>query len=207
MAANKLFIITGASGTGKTSLLKQVLTSLSSFSMLVSHTTRPPRKNEEHNRDYHFVQPEAFNQMLKRKDFIEHANIFGYYYGTAHRELEEKLARGNKVIFEIDWQGAQQIKRSISNTFSIFILPPSLAILRERLEKRDQNSPSNIALRLEMACEEIDHYHEFDALIVNDDFDRACKKLKALLLEQVIDPAEQALAKKTLQTLLKIKTT
>ncbi len=202
MTPGQLFIVAAPSGTGKTSLLKKALGELTHFSVSVSHTTRPRRAGEEHSRDYHFVRPEKFERMLKRGDFLEHARVFGHYYGTSRVEVEEKLVRGENMVLEIDWQGARQVRRSAPGTFSIFILPPSMATLRERLEKRDQDSPETIAHRLDTAHEEIRRHGEFDAVIVNHDFDRACEELKRLLSGLPPDPSEQALAEQTARALL-----
>lgn len=201
MAAGKLFIVSAPSGAGKTSLLKQALGRLGGFSVAVSHTTRPPRKDEEHSRDYHFIRTEEFERMLESGDFLEHAWVFGYRYGTSRGEVEERRARGENVVLEIDCQGAQQVRGRISDAFSIFILPPSLAALRRRLERRDQDSPETIKHRLDAAHREIRRHREFDTVIVNDDFDRACTALQRLLSGQAADLAEQARVEQALQVL------
>lgn len=200
--AGKLFIVSGASGTGKTSLLRSVLYGLKSFDTSTSHTTRPPRDNEINGMDYYFVSPEKFEEMIEGGHFLEYAKVFRHYYGTSRDEVKQKMAAGNSVVLEIDWQGAQQVKRNIPDAFAIFILPPSIAELKTRLEKRCLDSPGDIAYRLGMACEEIRHHKEFDALVVNDDFGGACATLKRLLLNEIIDPSESASAQKTLQILL-----
>ncbi len=202
MAAGKLFIVSAPSGAGKTSLLKKALARLGGFSVAVSHTTRPPRKDEEHSRDYHFIRTEEFERMLESGDFLEHAWVFGYRYGTSRSEVEEKCARGENVVLEIDCQGAQQIRDSLAGTFSIFILPPSMAALRERLQTRDQDSPETIEHRLDAAHREIRRHREFDAVIVNDDFDRACTALQRLLAGRPADPAEQARVEQALRVLV-----
>ena len=202
MAAGKLFVVSAPSGTGKTSLLKKALGKLERFSVSVSHTTRPPRDGEEHGRDYHFVRPEEFERTLEHGGFLEHAEVFGHHYGTSRAEVEGKLARGENVVLEIDWQGAQQVRLAMPGAFSIFILPPSMAALRERLEKRGKDSPDTIALRLDAAREEIRHHDEFDATIVNHEFDTACAELKRLLSGHPPSPSHEALAGQTLNALL-----
>ena len=195
----KLFIVAGASGVGKTSLLKQALTELPLFHVSISYTTRPPRDNERNGRDYHFVSVREFERMTAAGRFLEHAEVFRHRYGTARDETEEKIARGLSLVLEIDWQGAQQVKRRLAGTFSIFILPPSIAALETRLRRRCQDSPEDIAYRLGKAREEIRHHGEFDARIVNEDFDAACKALKRLLLNQPPSPAELASVEKALR--------
>ncbi len=202
MTLGKLFIVAAPSGAGKTSLLKKALAELERTSTSVSHTTRPPRAGEEHGSDYHFVRPEKFKQMLERGDFLEHAKVFGHHYGTSRIEVEKNRARGESVVLEIDCQGAQQVRRAVPGTFSVFILPPSMAALRERLEKRDQDSPATIAHRLAVAHEEIRRHGEFDAVIVNSDFETACAELKRLLSGLPPDPSQRALAGPTLRALL-----
>ena len=202
MAAGKLFIVSAPSGAGKTSLLKKALARLDGFSVAVSHTTRPPRASEGHGRDYHFIRPEEFNRMLESDDFLEHARVFGYHYGTSRDEVEKRRTRGENVVLEIDWQGAKQVRDKLADTFSIFILPPSMAALRERLQARDQDSPETIEHRLEVAHREVRRHHEFDAVMVNDDFDRACTALQRLLAGGRADPAEQARVEQTLRALL-----
>ncbi len=202
MATGKLFIVAAPSGGGKTSLLKKVLSELENFSVSVSYTTRPPRENETHTSDYHFISPEEFKRMIERDEFLEHAEVFGYHYGTSRGEIEKQLAQGHSLVLEIDWQGARQVRRTKPGTVSIFILPPSMAALRERLERRGQDSPETIAHRLDMAQEEIRHHREFDAVIVNDDFDRACGQLKRLLSGLPPDPSEKTPTDKTLSALL-----
>ena len=200
----KLFIVAAPSGAGKTSLLKKALSGMEHIGVSVSHTTRPPRAGERDGEDYHFVKREVFAHMIERGDFLEHAKVFGHDYGTARDEVDNKLARGESMVLEIDCQGAQQVRRNHADTFSIFILPPSMAALRERLEKRDTDSPETIQHRLDIAQQEIHRHKEFDALVVNDDFDTACTQLKRLLAG--LPAAGRASAKHTLHTLLAAKT-
>ena len=195
----KLFIVAGASGVGKTSLLKQVLAELPFFDVSVSYTTRPPRENERNGRDYHFVSAREFDRMANAGCFLEYAEVFRHRYGTARDEIGGKIAGGLSVVLEIDWQGAQQVKRSLPGAFSIFILPPSITALKIRLQRRRQDSPEDIMYRLSKAREEIRHYGEFDALVVNEDFDVACEALKRLLLNRASSPTELATVEKALQ--------
>ena len=202
MATGKVFIIAAPSGAGKTSLLKKVLDELDHVNVSVSHTTRSPREGEKYGKDYHFVHPEEFEQMLERGDFLEHAKVFGHLYGTSRIEVEKMLAHNESVALEIDWQGARQVRRIMPGVFSIFILPPSMAVLRKRLDKRGKDSPETIAHRLDMAQEEIRHHDEFDAILINDEFDIACAELKRLLSGEPSVPAQEALAKRALYALL-----
>ena len=202
--SGKLFVVAAPSGAGKTSLLKKVLAELDHFSISVSHTTRPPRESEEHSRDYHFIRQEEFEQRVERGDFLEHARVFGHYYGTSRDEVEKKLAQGENVVLEIDWQGARQVRSNKPDTFSIFILPPTMGSLRERLEARGQDSPEIIAHRLDMAHEEIRRHRDFDAVITNDAFDQACAALKHLLLGESLTTSEQARTERTLHALLEV---
>ena len=204
MTIGKLFIVSAPSGAGKTSLLKKTLHALDRFHIAVSHTTRPPRAGEEDGRDYHFVSRDKFGRMIERGGFLEHAEVFGHRYGTARAEVGGRLSRGENVVLEIDWQGAQQVRRGAPGAFSIFILPPSMDALQKRLEKRGQDSPETVARRLGAAREEVAHHDEFDARIVNENFDRTCGELQRLLSGGAADPAEEALARRTLRTLLEV---
>ncbi len=195
----KLFIVAGASGVGKTSLLKRVLADLPLFRVSVSYTTRPPRENEKHGRDYYFVSAQEFHRMKDAGRFLEHAEVFRHFYGTARDEVEKKIAEGISIVLEIDWQGAQQVKRNFASAFSIFILPPSIESLEARLQRRCQDSPEAIGYRLGKAREEIRHHGEFDARIVNEDFDTTCKALKRLLLNQPPTQTELALVETALR--------
>ncbi|MEF3076116.1 guanylate kinase [Methylobacter sp. Wu1] len=182
MNHGKLYIISAPSGAGKTSLVRQLIAELDSLTVSTSHTTRPMRPGEEHGRDYYFVPVADFQAMLERQAFLEHAQVFDNFYGTARQTVEENLSLGLDVILEIDWQGAQQIKKLLPDSLSIFILPPSTDILQQRLRSRGQDDEQIIARRMRDAVAEISHYDEFDYLVVNDVFEQALAELKSILI-------------------------
>jgi guanylate kinase len=182
MTNGKLYIISAPSGAGKTSLVKQLRTELDKLAVSVSHTTRPMRAGESIGVDYFFVSADEFKAMIDRHAFLEHAQVFDNFYGTAQKTVEDNLALGLDVILEIDWQGAQQVRRMLPDSESIFILPPSIAILRQRLQNRGQDDDSVIERRMRDAVTEMSHYPEFDYLIVNDDFSLALTQLKSIII-------------------------
>ena len=179
-----LYTISAPSGAGKTSLVKALIDATADIQVSVSHTTRPKRPGETDGVNYHFVDVDHFKAMLEENAFLEHARVFDNYYGTSARWVQDSLDRGTDVILEIDWQGAAQIRRLIPATVGVFILPPSLATLRQRLDNRGQDDDAIIARRLAEAREEMSHYVEADYLVVNDDFDTALKELQAIVLCQ-----------------------
>lgn len=179
-----LFIITAASGAGKTSLVKSVLETDKQVCLSVSHTTRQPRPGEENGVHYHFVEEEAFLAILLQGGFLESAHVHGARYGTSEAGVNDALAAGRDVILEIDWQGAQQIKKTYPSSISIFIVPPSLEVLAERLKNRAQDSDEVIAKRLASAREEMRHVVEFDYVTINDKFDDALQDLIAIIRTQ-----------------------
>ncbi len=176
-----LFIVSAPSGAGKTSLLKELVAADPLLSLSISHTTRPKRPGEEHGRDYHFVDQATFLQMMGEGAFLEHAQVFDNYYGTAESEVKNSLERGQDLVLEIDWQGARQVRRQMPGAISIFILPPSPEALLERLSARGQDSEAVIARRMREAKNEISHYAEYDYLVMNDDFSSALKGLAAIV--------------------------
>jgi len=194
-----LYLIAAPSGAGKTSLVKALLEKTQNIRVSVSHTTRPARPGEQNGINYHFVSKAEFQQMLSDKVFLEHAQVFDNYYGTSGKWVTEQLNTGIDVILEIDWQGAQQIRSIQPDTISIFILPPSLATLEQRLQDRGKDSQEVIAKRLRGAVEEMSHNTEFDYIVVNEDFDQALKDLQAIIHSQSLKQATQA---KKLQGLL-----
>ncbi len=181
MVNGNLYIVSAPSGAGKTSLVKALVESTQNILTSISHTTRPMRPGEVNGRDYHFVGKNKFLSMEKDGDFAEYAEVFGNYYATSSRWLNEQLSEGTDIILEIDWQGAQQVKKLFPDSISIFILPPSRKTLLERLHTRGQDSKEIIQRRTQEAITEMSHYHEFDYLIINDDFRTALLELKSII--------------------------
>lgn len=181
MIQGNLFIITAASGAGKTSLVKELLTKDSQVKLSVSHTTRKPREGEQNGVHYHFVDEGEFLQILNAGGFLESADVHGAKYGTAQSGVDTALQAGYDVILEIDWQGAAQVRNIYPQSISIFILPPSLETLSERLFGRGQDSVEVIAKRLVVAREEMSHVVEFDYVTINDKFDVALQDLLAII--------------------------
>jgi guanylate kinase len=173
----RLFVISAPSGAGKTSLVRALRERMPHLQVSTSHTTRPPRPNEEDGREYYFVSSKEFDRMVGKDAFLEHARVFDNQYGTALRQLKDKLADGHAVLLEIDWQGARQVRRALPECRTIFILPPSREALRDRLTGRGTDSPAVIERRLADAVTDMGHYGEFDYVIVNDDFPRAVDQL------------------------------
>lgn len=184
MNTGTLYIISAPSGAGKTSLVKQLAATLDNLTVSISHTTRQARPGEVDGQDYYFVSSGQFADMLNKRAFLEHAQVFDNFYGTAQKTVADNLAKGLDVILEIDWQGAQQIKTVFPESVAIFILPPSIEILRERLNNRGQDDEQTIARRMRDAVTEMRHHAEFDYLIVNDVFEQALLELKSILLAQ-----------------------
>ena len=184
MSQGNLYILSAPSGAGKSSLISALLASDSSTQKMVSvsHTTRAPRPGEVEGVHYYFVSKEEFESLIEQDLFLEYAKVFGgNYYGTSLPAIEENLAKGIDVFLDIDWQGAQQIRKKVSSVKSIFILPPSLPELERRLIGRGQDSEEIIAERMSKAISEISHYDEYDYVIVNDDFEKALKDLQSIL--------------------------
>lgn len=202
MTKGTLFIIAAPSGAGKTSLVKALAGRIADLRVSVSHTTRPMRSTEVDGVNYHFVDVAHFEQMLEDGIFLEHAEVFGNFYGTSQAWVEEQLAKGTDVLLEIDWQGARQVKRLMPESVFIFILPPSLQALRDRLDSRGQDSPHIISRRLAEAVNEISHYGESDFLVVNDDFDQALGDLLAIVRGSRLTIAHQQDAQQPLLTSL-----
>jgi guanylate kinase len=187
-----LFTVSAPSGAGKTSLVRAVIQTCANLQVSISHTTRAMRPGEQNGVNYHFVSPEHFLTMLDQAEFLEHAQVFNHYYGTSKTWVEQTLQQGTDVILEIDWQGAQQIRRLLPDTQSIFILPPSLQTLMDRLKSRGQDSEQVIATRTAEAKNEISHYVESDFLIVNQDFDLAVQEFKSIIVAQRLKLLKQA---------------
>ena len=182
MNKGKLYIISAPSGAGKTSLIKKLIPHMDELIVSVSHTTRPQRPGEIDTIDYFFTPVDTFKKMINQQAFLEYAQVFDNFYGTAQSLIEQSLKSGKDVILEIDWQGAEQIRRILPDTISIFILPPSTEVLRRRLKERGQDSEAVIDRRMQDAVNEIGHYAEYDYLIINDDFNTALTELKSIIL-------------------------
>lgn len=175
-----LYIVSAPSGAGKTSLVKALIDAQPSIRLSVSHTTRAMRPGEENGVNYHFVERAEFLGLIEHGDFLEHAEVFGNLYGTSQSTLQQTLDEGHDLILEIDWQGAEQVRRLMPQARSIFILPPSQQALRQRLTNRGQDSDEIIEGRMREAVSEMSHYVEYDFLIINDDFAHALEDLKAV---------------------------
>jgi guanylate kinase len=179
--SGNLIVVSAPSGGGKTSLVNALLAEDPELVLSISFTTRLPRPGEQDGREYHFVDPSKFEAMLERGEFLECAHVHGNRYGTSQRWIEDMRARGRDVVLEIDWQGAQQIRRTCSGTTTVFILPPSIDELERRLRSRAQDSDAVIRARLNNAKEEISHALEFDYVIINKTFDEARRDLAAVV--------------------------
>jgi guanylate kinase len=181
MKRGKLIVISAPSGAGKTSLVKQLLEEDPQLQLSISHTTRKMRPNEQQGREYHFLPRDEFEQLRDAGEFLEYACVFDNFYGTSRAFVERELAAGHDVLLEIDWQGAQQVRRAMPESVSIFILPPARRALAERLARRATDTPEVIARRLADAAADMSHYREFDYVVVNDDFQRAVEDLRRIV--------------------------
>ena len=180
-ASGCLFVLAAPSGGGKTSLVAALLEREPGIRLSISYTTRAPRPGEADGVHYHFIDEPRFLALKDKGELLEHAYVHGNWYATSATWLAAEVARGHDVLLEIDWQGAQQVRRLMPEAVHIFILPPSLVLLRERLEKRGQDSPEVIRRRLEAAQEEMRHCGDFDYVIMNQDFARAVDDLSAIV--------------------------
>lgn len=190
-----LFVVAAPSGAGKSSLVKALLELDSHVRPSVSHTTRAPRGQEKHGREYFFVSEPDFDTMVRADAFVEWAHVHQHRYGTSKKAIEERMAQGADVVLEIDYQGALQIKKIYANAISIFILPPSWEELRARLERRGEDSPEVIDLRLRNAAVEVAQVQQFDFVIINELFERALFDLKAIVHAQRLKFAAQLRAR------------
>ncbi|MBI2785409.1 MAG: guanylate kinase [Legionella longbeachae] len=177
-----LFIVAAPSGGGKTSLVKKLVGSLADIEISISHTTRAIRPGEQYGVDYFFVDEKEFTHMIDNCSFLEHAQVFNHLYGTSMAQITKRLSDGIDVVLDIDWQGAEQIRRAFPGAVSIFIVPPSLEVLKERLLNRRQDNHEVISERMKKAQDELSHYSEFDYLIVNDNFEKAAFELGAIVI-------------------------
>jgi len=176
-----LFIIAAPSGCGKTSLVEALIKKTKNLCVSVSHTTRPPRPDEVNGINYYFVSINEFEEMIKNNAFVEHATVFDNHYGSSTKLIREKLDKGIDVILEIDWQGARQVKENMPNSVSIFILPPSNEALLGRLKQRAQDNDETINKRMSDAQNQMQHFNEFDYLVINDDFNSALNDLNIII--------------------------
>ncbi len=203
MNKGTLYIISAPSGAGKTSLVKKLISEMDNLIVSVSHTTRKSRQGEVNGKDYFFISIDEFKAMQIQNSFLEYAEVFDNFYGTAQQTVVDNLTQGHDVILEIDWQGAQQIRKLLPDSTSIFILPPSIDILRQRLESRGKDNVEVITRRMQDAVTEISHYSEFDYLIVNDNFNEALNLLKMIITANRLKQPRQAnLLKPLLSNLL-----
>ncbi len=187
-----LFVVSAASGTGKTSLVKALLERVNNLHVSVSHTTRGQRPGELDGVHYHFSTKEDFLASVQDGGFIEYAEVFGNYYGTAQRTVKEQLTKGHDVLLEIDWQGAEQVRKLFPESKQIFILPPSQFDLRQRLSNRGTDSVEVIEHRLSCAVEDMQQYVNFDFVIINDDFNKALHDLEAVIIANRLALKQQA---------------
>ena len=189
-----LFIVAAPSGAGKSSLVAALLAQDRLAKLSISYTTRTPRPGEVSGKDYHFVDRETFLQMATRGEFLESAEVYGNLYATSQRWINDTLASDHDVVLEIDWQGAQQVRRIFADAISIFILPPSLETLKQRLEGRKQDSAETIQRRLAAAKEDLSHVSEFDYVIINSNFTDAVKDLVGIVRTQRLKLTRQVIA-------------
>ena len=177
-----MLVLSSPSGAGKTSIARRILAEDKNLSLSVSATTRPPRPNEVDGRDYHFVDQSRFDRMVEQDAFLEYATVFGNSYGTPKADVMSVLEDGGDVLFDIDWQGTQQVANAArADLVSVFILPPSRAALRQRLVSRAQDSDEVVQDRMAKASDEISHYREYDYIVVNEDLDESVRAVTAIL--------------------------
>jgi guanylate kinase len=187
-----LFIVAAPSGAGKSSIVNACLARFPDIALSISFTSRGMRPGERHAQHYHFISKDEFQRMIDAGDFFEWANVHGDLKGTARQSVEPQLAAGRDVLLEIDWQGAQQVRKHVPDAIGVFILPPSREALEERMRKRGQDTEATIALRLKNAREEMSHYHEFEYVIVNEVFDTAVDEMCAIFTASRLRRAMQA---------------
>jgi len=188
MAINKkgmMFVLSSPSGAGKTTLTKKIVENNPNFSISISYTTRKPRPQEINSKDYHFVSIEEFNKLIKQNDFFEYASIFDNYYGTLKKTVLELLSKGKDVLFDIDWQGTQQLKKIKDlSIVTIFILPPDLQVLKERLLSRHLGQTKLIEKRMNKFNEEVSHWNEYNYVVVNDDLNKCYEKILNIIMSE-----------------------
>ena len=198
-----VLIISSPSGAGKTTICKKLINEVDGLNLSVSVTTRQKRKDEIEGKHYFFKNEKEFNKLLKQNEFLEHANVFGFYYGTLKSEVLSKINNGKDVIVDIDWQGTRQIEKSLPNDIvKVFILPPSMKELENRLGKRASENEENFIKRMSEAKKEISHYKEYDFIVVNDDLQIAVNQIKSILFSERLRRNRQLSLTKTLKELL-----
>jgi len=187
-----LFVLSSPSGAGKTTITRRLLEADENLSMSVSVTTRPPRAGEVDGRDYHFIDRAAFDGLVARDALLEHAQVFDHWYGTPREPVEAALGAGKDMVFDIDWQGARQIgARMRDDMVSVFILPPSMTELHDRLRRRAKDSEKVVLARMDKALDEVSHYDEYDYVIVNDDLERAVAAVRSILAAERLRRSRQ----------------
>ena len=185
MERGKVFIVSAPSGAGKSTLVKGLLQLVSNLVFSVSYTTREPRGQELEGKEYYFVDRMVFEKMIEEDKFVEYAKVFDHYYGTARASVDEVVGMGKDILLDIDTAGAAQVRKKISEVISIFIMPPSYEVLRERLEHRKQDNPDTIQKRLKWAAEkEIYQYENYDYVVINDDFPQAMESMRSIVLAE-----------------------
>ena len=189
--SGNLFIVSAPSGTGKTSLVHALLNINPEINLSVSYTTRSPRPGDRNGKDYHFVSRETFVSMMKRGEFLESAEVYGNLYGTSQTWISQEIAKGRDILLEIDWQGAAQVRRSFPDGISIFILPPSMEALEQRLKGRGKDNDEVITRRMASVREDTAHVAEFDYVIINDNLNEALRELNAVVLAARLRCARQ----------------
>lgn len=200
-----LYIISAPSGGGKTSLVRALLERMDNLVISVSYTTRPLRTGEADGINYHYVDDKKFQDLVAQKVFLEYAQVFGSWYGTSKEWVNQQIDAGKDVILEIDWQGANQIRKHFEKSLSIFIVPPSMEILRKRLKERARESDDIIEKRMQQARSECEHFAEFDYLVINDDFEHALIQLETIILaERLSVAAQKKRHQKLLETLISV---
>lgn len=187
-----MIVLSSPSGAGKTSLSRELLKENKNLFLSISHTTRPPRSLEVNENDYFFVSDEKFIEMLNQGEFLEHAKVFDYYYGTPKQPVIDALKDGKDILFDIDWQGTQQLMNSVQEDLvKIFILPPSAEELEKRLLKRNQDTEYTVKKRMSKASDEISHYAEYDYIIINENFDESLKRINSILIAEGLKRTRQ----------------
>ena len=187
-----MIVLSSPSGAGKTSLSRKLLEKNKNLFLSISFTTRPPRPLEVNESDYFFVNDEKFIDMLNKDEFLEHAKVFDFYYGTPKKPVMNALKSGKDILFDIDWQGTQQLMNSVQDDLvKIFVLPPSAKELEKRLLKRNQDTDETVKNRMSKASDEISHYAEYDYIIINEDFDESLKKINSILIAEGLKRTRQ----------------